>query len=87
MIGARALDASDLKAKYLINIDSEEEGVLTVSCAGACRTLCTLPVTRVPFDGETLRVKISGLAGGHSGEGSTRAAPTPTFCSAARSMK
>ena len=68
MIGARALDASDLKAKYLINIDSEEEKVLTVSCAGACRTLCTLPVTRVPFDGETLRVRISGLAGGHSGE-------------------
>ena len=68
MIGARALDASDLKAKYLINIDSEEEGVLTVSCAGACRTLCTLPVTRVPFDGQMLRVRISGLAGGHSGE-------------------
>lgn len=68
MIGARALDASALKAKYLINIDSEEERVLTVSCAGACRTLCTLPVTRVPFDGETLRVKISGLVGGHSGE-------------------
>ena len=68
VIGARALDASDLKAKYLINIDSEEEGVLTVSCAGACRTLCTLPVTRVPFDGQTLRVRISGLAGGHSGE-------------------
>ena len=68
MIGARALDASDLKAKYLINIDSEEEGVLTVSCAGACRTLCTLPVTRAPFDGQTLRVRISGLAGGHSGE-------------------
>ena len=68
VIGARALDASDLKAKYLINIDSEEEGVLTVSCAGACRTLCTLPVTRVPFDGQTLRVRISGLVGGHSGE-------------------
>lgn len=68
MIGARALDASDLKAKYLINIDSEEEGVLTVSCAGACRMACTLPVTRVPFDGQTLHVKISGLAGGHSGE-------------------
>lgn len=68
MIGARALDASDLKAKYLINIDSEEEGVLTVSCAGACRMVCTLPVTRAPFDGQTLRVRISGLAGGHSGE-------------------
>ena len=68
MIGARALDASDLKAKYLINIDSEEEGILTVSCAGACRMACTLPVTRAPFDGQTLRVRISGLAGGHSGE-------------------
>ena len=68
MIGARALDASDLKAKYLINIDSEEEGVLTISCAGACRMACTLPVTRAPFDGQTLRVRISGLAGGHSGE-------------------
>ena len=68
MIGARALDASDLKAKYLINIDSEEEGVLTFSCAGACRMACTLPVTRAPFDGQTLRVRISGLAGGHSGE-------------------
>ena len=68
VIGARALDASDLKAKYLINIDSEEEGVLTVSCAGACRMACTLPVTRAPFDGQTLRVRISGLAGGHSGE-------------------
>ena len=68
VIGARALDASDLKAKYLINIDSEEEGVLTVSCAGACRMACTLPVTRAPFDGQTLRVRISDLAGGHSGE-------------------
>lgn len=68
MIGARALDASDLKAKYLINIDSEEEGVLTISCAGACRMACTLPVTRAPFDGQTLRVRISGLACGHSGE-------------------
>lgn len=68
VIGARALDASDLKAKYLINIDSEEEGILTVSCAGACRMACTLPVTRAPFDGQTLRVRISGLAGGHSGE-------------------
>ena len=29
---------------------------------------CTLPVTRAPFDGQTLRVRISGLAGGHSGE-------------------
>lgn len=34
MEGASVLDASDLKADYLINIDNEEEGVLLVSCAG-----------------------------------------------------
>ena len=67
MIGARALDASDL-SKVPHQLDSEEEGVLTVSCAGACHMACTLPVTRVPLDGQTLRVRISGLAGGHSGE-------------------
>lgn len=68
MIGARALDTSDLQAEYLLNIDSEEEGVLMVSCAGACRMVCTLPAEREAFDGTTLCVKISGLVGGHSGE-------------------
>ena len=68
MAGVRALDTSDLKAKYLLNIDSEEEGVLMVSCAGACRMVCTLPTVREVFDGTTLCVKISGLVGGHSGE-------------------
>ena len=34
MPGAAALDGSDLKSKYLLNIDSEVEGVLTVGCAG-----------------------------------------------------
>ena len=35
MLGAQALDCGDLKARYLLNIDSAEEGVLTVSCAGS----------------------------------------------------
>ena len=34
MVGANAIDLSVLDAKYLINIDSEEEGVLTIGCAG-----------------------------------------------------
>lgn len=68
MIGARALDASDLKAKYMINIDSEEEKVLTVSCAGSTRAVCTLPVTRQNFGGETFTLTVDGLIGGHSGE-------------------
>ena len=68
MIGARALDASDLKAKYMLNIDSEEEKVLTVSCAGSTRAVCTLPVTRQSFGGETFTLTVDGLIGGHSGE-------------------
>lgn len=34
MPGAVALDCSDLKSRYLLNIDSEAEGVLTAGCAG-----------------------------------------------------
>ena len=68
MLGARALDASDLQAEYLLNIDSEAEGVLTVSCAGSTRAVCTLPVRREPFDGARVLLRIGGLAGGHSGE-------------------
>ena len=51
MLGARGLDASDLKAQRLLNIDSEAEGVLTVSCAGSTRAVCTLPVSREAFGG------------------------------------
>ncbi len=68
MLGARGLDASDLKASCLMNIDSEAEGVLTVSCAGSTRLVCTLPVTREPFAGKALKIAVGGLAGGHSGE-------------------
>lgn len=68
MLGAQALDCSDLKALALLNIDSAQEGVLTVSCAGSARLLCTLPVARAPFPGTVLRLTVSGLFGGHSGE-------------------
>ena len=68
MLGARGLDASDLKAKYLLNVDSETEKVFTVSCAGSTRAVCTLPVSRAAFDGTILKLTVDGLAGGHSGE-------------------
>lgn len=67
MIGARALDASDLKAKYLINIDSEEEGVLTAGCAGGRRIECHLPAARAAVTGTAVKADIVGLVGGHSG--------------------
>lgn len=68
MEGAFALDCSDLKGRQLLNLDSEEEGVFTVSCAGGVRMDCSLPGTQVPLAGETgYSVIISGLQGGHSG--------------------
>jgi dipeptidase D len=68
MLGAAALDASHLQGRTMLNIDSEEEGVLTISCAGGNRTICTLPLRREPFSGTPLTVAVSGLIGGHSGE-------------------
>lgn len=67
MLGAEALDASDLHAECLLNLDSEEEGILTVSCAGSSSVHVDFPVKREPFAGTVCRVKVSGLCGGHSG--------------------
>lgn len=68
MDGMNALDASDLKAKRLINLDSEEEGVFTVGCAGGTHLDLALPVEMRKKTGMMLHVEISGLRGGHSGE-------------------
>lgn len=67
LVGAQRLDASWLAGRRLLNLDSEEEGVLTVSCAGGSRDTCTIPVTREPFSGTALTVTLGGLSGGHSG--------------------
>ena len=67
MLGAAVLDASVLKGRTMLNLDSEDEGVLTVSCAGGNVSVCTLPVTRAPFSGTALTVTVGGLLGGHSG--------------------
>ena len=68
MLGAAALNTDMLKGKVLINIDSEDEGVFTVGCAGGNRTSCTLPVVREDFcTGEGIKLSIGGLKGGHSG--------------------
>ena len=67
MTGAEALDVSPLRGRKLLNLDSEEEGVFTVSCAGGSVARCRLPLAREPFPGEDLAVSLEGLAGGHSG--------------------
>lgn len=67
MLGASALDMSLLSGKMMINLDSEEDDVLTVSCAGGEDfTVTAVPDTK-PNCGETVTVVIEGLRGGHSG--------------------
>ncbi len=68
LFGAGAVDASMLKGKMLVNLDSEEEGIFTVSCAGGMRCDCTVPVKReaVP-EYICYQIEVSGLKGGHSG--------------------
>lgn len=67
MNGAKALDLSKLQGKYLINLDSEEEGYLLCSCAGGLTGTSILPLKRVSEYGRKVRINIGGLNGGHSG--------------------
>ena len=66
MEGAREIDLSMLKGSRLLNLDSEEEGIFTVSCAGA-RVDCRLPVSFTEMEGLEYELVVGGLAGGHSG--------------------
>ena len=66
--GAYALDLSGLKSRRMINLDSEEEGVITSACAGGVQVICTLPGIRREKKGRPMEITISGLLGGHSGE-------------------
>lgn len=69
MGGAGALDPKNLDGRILINIDSEEEGTLLVSCAGGVREKIKLPITWEEADKSftNCKVRLEGLNGGHSG--------------------
>ena len=67
MGGAGRLDLSQITAKYLINIDSEEEGILTVGCAGGLDLEIEFDKKFEKADGDFIEVGLKGFAGGHSG--------------------
>lgn len=68
MGGAIAFDYSRLTARHMVNMDSEEERVVTVGCAGGIRSDLLIPVSYEASVGrEYCRVSLTGLAGGHSG--------------------
>ena len=67
MVGANAIDLSQLKAKYLINIDSEEEGVLTIGCAGGLDLEIEFKKEYEKAQGDFIEINLAGFEGGHSG--------------------
>ena len=67
LYGAEAIDMSMLKGKKLINLDSEEEGIFTVGCAGGLTLSCDIPMFTEEVEGEVYELKVTGLLGGHSG--------------------
>lgn len=69
MLGAFALEPDFLSGKAFINLDSEEEGKLFVSCAGGATVKGAVPFDRAVSDVEMtdFKISVSGLKGGHSG--------------------
>lgn len=67
MLGAVALDCSQLKGRRMINLDAEEDWAVTVSCAGGSDFVMTIPTNRKKSNGKKTELVIKGLKGGHSG--------------------
>jgi dipeptidase D len=69
LTGAKELDPQLLSGRMLLNLDSEEDGVIFVGCAGGEDTLIDVkPAYRsAAFRDSALRLEVSGLRGGHSG--------------------
>ncbi len=67
MIGARALDMGLLRGNRMINLDSETEDIVTVSCAGGSDFKVNVPLVYTKRTGHTITIEIAGLKGGHSG--------------------
>ena len=67
LLGAHALDMSRLRGRTLINLDTEEDGLATVSSAGGMRFTLSRPAAWEQASGTALYLSVSGLQGGHSG--------------------
>lgn len=67
MLGAAALDFSPLRSRIMLNLDSEDEGYLLVSCAGGTTATAHLPYEKVTKKGIAASITVTGLIGGHSG--------------------
>ena len=67
MEGAYGLDKSRLGSRRMLNLDAEREGEFFAGCAGGNKAVVRIPVTSLEQDGDSWRIELDGLAGGHSG--------------------
>jgi len=67
LTGAFGLKKEFIKGKLLINLDSEDFGVIYIGCAGGGNSTIKLPLKFEEVDKEGLRITVKGLKGGHSG--------------------
>jgi len=69
LTGANELQPGFIDGKILINVDSEDEGVFTVGCAGGVNTYSTVPFDneKVPSGYKQMKIVAGGMKGGHSG--------------------
>jgi len=69
LTGASSLASGFITGKVLINVDSEDEGVFTIGCAGGRESTMVFPLRFEPFPetGLLFELKVTGLQGGHSG--------------------
>lgn len=70
LTGAAGMKPGFMQGDYLINLDSEDEGQIFVSCAGGARTTATFPYPEEPVPGGYyfFQIGVKGLTGGHSGD-------------------
>jgi len=68
--GAEGMKSDFMNGRLMVNLDSEDEGQIFVSCAGGCRTLAQFEYKEesLPEDFFTFSLAIKGLTGGHSGD-------------------
>ena len=68
LLGAKAFDYSRITARRVLNLDSASESEIIVGCCGGMRTEITLPIAVTRGKALAVRLLLTGLAGGHSGE-------------------
>ena len=67
MDGAAGVDLGRFQSRTMINLDSDDEGVFTVSCAGGAKCTIHMPLQRRVVYGPCVKLTVEGLRGGHSG--------------------